>query len=203
MQGIKDFIIHLPQAYNEHIETQSGVKIYADKRFSPERLSNREATIVSKPAIGTFDLEPGFKVLVDPTIVFEQHYKLTHGAQQSIFLVDAKKSLYKIDPSMIVCYRQDEGESWQGFQENGLYELVEAKKPETPALESSFLYIPPSVAGKEKNRAKLLYGNKELLEDVSVGQEVIVNSEMGIDYWINGINYKWFRNKDVIAVVQD
>lgn len=202
MKGTKDFIIHIPQPFSNIIKTESGVEIFADKRFSADRLSNRIGTVISTPINGEFEIKEGFKVLVDPTILFEQIYKGTSGAQQSIFLVDKQKSWYKIEPSMIVLYQKNESVNWKGFQNNAIYELVEEANPEEQPKESLFIYIPETFTSKFKqDRAILKYGNDEILKEVAPGQEVIVKPEMAIEYWIDGKTYKWFRNEDVVAVV--
>ncbi len=202
MKAIKDFIIHLPVPYSDKFKTESGIEIYADKRFSADRLSNREATIVEVPLHGDFELKPGYKVMVDPTILYEQVYKLTGGTQKSVFLVDEKKSLYKVDPSLIVLFKESDETEWKGFQQNAIYELVEETKPADAPLESAFIFIPESTLPKYKqDRARLKYPNEELLEEIAVGDEVIVKPDMAVEYWIDGKTYKWFRNSDVIAKV--
>lgn len=202
MKAIKDFIVHLPLPYSDTIKTENGVELYADKRFSADRLSNRVATVVETPLNGDYVIKKGFQVLVDPTIVFEQNYKLAGGKQKSIFLVDEKKSLYKVDPSLIVLYKENESNEWKGFQQNALYELVKETKPVEQPMESAFIFIPEAFTPKYKqDRAVLKYGNEELLEQISNGDEVIVKPDMGIEYWIDGKTYKWFRNSDVVAKV--
>ena len=202
MKGVKDFIIHLPLPYSETITTENGVQLYADKRFSAARLSNRVATVVETPLHGDFVIKKGYQVLVDPTIVFEQHYKLTGGTQKSVFLVDEKKSLYKVDPSLIVLYKENDVSEWKGFQQNALYELVKETKPADEPMENAFIYVPEAYSNKYKqNRAIVKYGNDELLEEVKAGDEVIVKEDMGIEYWIDGKTYKWFRNCDVVAKI--
>lgn len=202
MKATKDFIIHIPQPYSETIKTEIGVEIYADKRFSADRLSNRVGTVIAAPINGEFEIKKGYQVLIDPTILYEQSYKATCGRQESVFLVDKQKSWYKIDPSMIVLFQENESINWKGFQNNAIYELIKEPNPQDEPLENSFLYIPETLLPKYKqDRAVLLYGNDEILKEVAPGQEVVVKPEMAIEYWIDGKTYKWFRNEDVVAVV--
>lgn len=201
MQGTKDFIIQIINPFNESFLTASGMELFADKRFSAEKLANRIGIVIATPLHLDCEINEGDQVMIDPTILYEQIYKLTSGVQESIFLVDKDKCYYKIDPSMVVLYKKNESTNWKGFQENAIYEQVEIEKFEEP-LESAFIFIPEVNSEKfKRDRAVLRFANESILEEVSVGQEVIVSDGMGIPFYIDGKTYLWYRNQDVMAVV--
>lgn len=203
MKGIKDFIIQIQKPYSETIKTEGGLEIYGDKRFSADKLTNRIGVIISSPVFHETEIQPGYEVLVDPTILYEQVYHLTGGRQDSIFLVDKEKSYYKVDPALIVLFRVSENSEWKGYLENGIYEKVIDHTPQEK-LKSDIIFIPESSTPKYKmGMAVLKYGNESILESIQPGQEVYVLDDFGIEYFIDGKTYLWYRNSDVLAAVNN
>ncbi len=201
MKALKEFIIQIEKPFSDTIETKGGLKIYGDKRFSAERLSNRIGKVISTPIETETNIQVGFEVLIDPTILFEQVYHLTGGRQDSVFLVDKKKMYYKVDPRLVVLFRENNRAEWKGYLNNAIYQSVVDDKAPLP-LESAFIHIVENNLTQHKpNRAKLLYGNETILKEVNVGQELIVKEEMGIPFYIDGETCLWYRNEDVIAAV--
>lgn len=201
MKALNEFIIHIAQPYSETIKTKGGLEIYGDKRWSPERMANRIGKVIALPVNHNTEIQEGYEVLIDPTVLYEQIYHLTHGRQDSVFLVDKEKNYYKVEPKMIVLYRENEQSAWKAYLENGIYEQVVNDEAEMP-LESAFIHITPSNMKQYKeNRASLKYGNESILQQVAVGQELVVKGDMGIPFFMDGETYLWYRNTDVIAAV--
>lgn len=199
MKGIKDFIIQLDKPYSETIKTESGLELYGDKRWSPERMSNRIGIVQETPFNHKTPIQIGYEVLIDPTILYEQMYHLTHGVQQSIFLLDRNKSLYKIEPNMIVLYRENKDSEWKGYLENGLYEIPKKEKIEHKTIHG--IIIPKTAQKQQENTiAYLVFGNEEL--GLEKGVKVLVDDCGGIEFYLEGKSYWWFRNRDLIALIQ-
>lgn len=196
MKGILDFIIHIPEPFKEKFTTESGMEFYGDKRFMPQQLSNRKATIINVPCSLETVLQPGFEVLVDPTILYEQNFHLTGGAQESIYLVDKDKAYYKINPRMIIAYRNSNMDSWIGFMDNGLYERIEISENEKKIGQ---LFLPESSKKKhQQGKAKVVFKNEDL--EANIGQTVFVKEDFGIEFFLDGKILLWYRNEDVLAI---
>ncbi|MGH2666051.1 hypothetical protein [Flavobacterium sp.] len=197
MKGINDFIIQIKEPFKEKFKTESGVEFYGDKRWMPQQLSNRIGIVVNVPFAFKTEIKPGHEVLVDPTILYEQDYHLTGGAQESIFLVDKAEMLFKIKPNLIVLHRENNSAPWKGHLNNGLFEQVEAAKTEPV---SSFLIIQESVQKEfEHGKARVAIVNDELKAEP--GQVVFVKEEHGIEFFLDGKSYWWYRNEDVLAAI--
>ena len=138
MRGYNDFIIKVDYAYAKTFKTESGLELYADARFSQERLSNRMATITETPInLEDCEIEKGYQVLIDPSIFYQNTYE-ANGTQETPFTIDKNKGLYKINPSMIVCFRATENDQWKGYNESL---LVEPQVINNDNLKSSFIII--------------------------------------------------------------
>lgn len=200
MKSITDFIIHIDKPFNETFTTEQGMKLYGDKRWLADKMANRIAKVISVPLGSETPIKVGYEVLVDPSILYEQIYNLTHGVQESIFLVDKKKMWYKIQPNLVVLYRENENATWKGHLQNAVFERVEVKQIEAKT-ESSLIILPESnkVKQYEKSRARLVFGNDDL--EVLPGQEVMVKDDYGLPFQLESKHYLWFRNEDIIAVV--
>ncbi len=197
MKGINDFIIQIKEPFKEKFKTESGIEFYGDKRWMPQQLSNRIGIVVNVPFAFETEIKPGHEVLVDPTILYEQDYHLTGGAQESIFLVDKAEMLFKIKPNLIVLHRENNSVPWKGHLNNGLFEQVESAKTEPV---SSFLIIPENVQKEfEQGKARVAIVNDELKAEP--GQVVFVKEEHGIEFFLDGKSYWWYRNEDVLAVI--
>lgn len=199
MKAFNEFIVCIPEPYQDSITTENGVKIFISKQWSIDKCVNRIGTVISTPINFETEIKEGFHVVIDPTILYEQRFALTHGLQDSIFLVDKEKSLYKINPSMVVLYRENEEEQWKGHGSNSLMERVEIKEQEEPV---SKIIIMEAVSKKyETNKARLVYGNSELLNDAKLGDELIVEEMYGVAFPLEGKEYLWYRNEDVKAIL--
>lgn len=192
MIGIHDFLIELKEDFSDTFKTESGLELYANKNISGERLSNRIATVINTPLMHETKIKIGYQVMIDPSILYKQIYR---GVEQnSIHLVDEGK--YKLTPKEIILYREDENSEWKGYLENNLVELIYKISEK---LESSLIYIPNSDVKKlKKGRAKALYMNDSI--DAKKGDELIINPNGGLSYWIDGKEHWWIRNIDIYGV---
>lgn len=196
MRGVRHFVIHVPETHNEVIETESGVVLYADKRHSENETINTVFQIVETPLNYEGPIKKGWWILVDPTMIFEQTFE-NSGTQTNEYLLDKEKCLYKVDPSLIVCFRKSGNDQWQGFNENVICERLQAEKKDYEKIGS--LYVPEKKIPKSvKGQMVVVVGN-ENLDEVGPGDIVFVKELLSIPIKIEGKSYQWLRNKDVLA----
>lgn len=223
MQGINHFILEVEKAFNDTIEV-GDIELFIDKKISRDRAANRFGTIVNIPAQGKTILKKGYQVIFDATILYRQIYK--EGVQESIHLVDKEKSWYKIEPDMIVLYRENDTAEWKGYGDNLMVSFI-TEKPNGIAFKKiwddatssvnpsdylldeaccSPLLDKPSIitsAPKEthvKGKAVVKYRNAFLEENhVENGQEIFINPTCGIPFFFKNETLYWIRTKDVLA----
>jgi co-chaperonin GroES (HSP10) len=194
MKGTKNFIIQIDNPYNDTFKTESGVELYGNVDFTTERQSNRIAKVVGIPSLFKTEIKVGFEVLIDASPLYRQIYQGTKQWYQNV--VDVDKNLYHLEKDMIVCYRENAKSDWIGFGENNLAEpLFEQKNINTTLL------LPKNATEKKYNgKVKIHYANSNLKkEGVKNGDTLYMNSIGGIKYWLDGKEFWWIRNKDVIA----
>ena len=179
MIGLHNFIVELKTDFHDTFKTESGLELYANKDMSAERLSNRIAKVINTPAFHETEIEIGYQLMIDPSILYEQIYRETK--QESIHLVDKEKGWYKLDPKEIVLFRKDDSEEWKGYLENS---LVEPIPEEAEELKSTLIQLLPKKKTFKKGRAKALYMNDGI--DVSKGDKLIIADHGGIPFWIEG-----------------
>lgn len=200
MKGIHDYIIEVKNKFNETFKTEGGAELYLDQRFSAEKLANRIAKVVSCPLLKESELQPGYEVLIDPSIFFQQNYE-KHSMNDNGYLKDAEKGWYKIPSEMIVCYRETENDSWKGHAENLLVEFV--KEEICDAKPKSSLIITETSKKEFTNGISIVkHPNKYLLEVEKVKKNdlIAIKSDVGIPFYLGKTLY-WIRNRDVLAVI--
>lgn len=197
MKGYFEFIVHIPNKHNDTIDTNSGVKIYADKRFSSKRTANNVVEVVEVPVKNKTCIKKGYLLFVDPTILLNQVYSKT-GEQESIYLVDREKSLFRIPENLILMYQKNINEEWIGFDENLLCDYPTQEKPKEKVLESGIIIPIKSKQKKTTPRFSVVYNNKE--SGIETGEKVVVKTDMVVDVWFNSKKYAWLRNKDVLGI---
>lgn len=197
MKSLFEFIVQIENPFADKVTTENGNTFFINNKLSAKDAANRIGKVISVPLHHDTDIKEGFEVVIDPTILFEQAYALTHGTQDSSFLVDKEKGYYKVNPSLIVLYRDLNEKKWKGYLNNALFEIVK-KDSEV----KSEMIITDHLRGKiDLNKAKLAYGNKELLEQVSVGDTLVVDGMLGVDFSFENKQYKWFKNEDILGVL--
>jgi co-chaperonin GroES (HSP10) len=202
MKSMTKFIIELKEPLKETFKTESGLELWANKDFSVDRLSNRIAKVVSAPLKHDSVIKEGYEVMFEPTILYKQIYQ--GWTQHYTALVDQKNMLFELAPSMIILYRATKNEEWKGYMGNCLLEPIKDEVPK-----SSFLILPDNhVSTYKKGKAIVKYSNTELDElGVLEGDEVLIGTEFinganGVKFWIDGKEYWWVRNCDIMAIVE-
>lgn len=194
MQALQHFIIQVINPFKDKIEI-GNLELFVDKKISRDRSSNRFGTITSCPALQkSFGLQEGFEVIIDATVLYRQIYK--EGVQESIHLVDAKNSLYKVEPDMIILYRENPESEWKGFKDNLMVEFIN----ELPKAESSLII---TVEKKEVVKGKAILRNRNSAleeEGIENGQTIFINPTAGIPFFFKEETLYWIRTKDVLAV---
>jgi len=200
MRSYNDFIIKVEFAFAKTFKTESGLELHADPRFSADRLSNRIAMVQEIPiSLKDCEIEKGFQVLIDPSIFYEQTFEVK-GTQETPFTIDKNKGLYKINPSMIVCFRATENDTWQGYNESL---LVEPEVIEQEDLKSSFLIIEVKKKQVSDEYAHVVYTNKKLWsENVENGTRILKTKDIGVAFWIEGKEHQWINNRHVLAIAK-
>lgn len=193
MQGLKHFIIEVKEPFKDKVEI-GNLEIYVDKKISRDRSANRLGKVISCPILEqSFGIKEGFEIIFDATILYRQIYK--EGTQESIHLMDKEKSLYKIEPDMIVLFRENDKSEWKGFKDNLMVEFI----TEVPKSNGSIITIPK--AEVVKGKAKVKYRNEELEnEGVENGQVIFMKPTAGIPFFFKNETLYWIRTKDVLAV---
>lgn len=197
MTGLHDFIIELKTPLNDTFKTENGVELFAHPEFSVDRLSNRIAKVISTPIFHETKIQPGYEVMIEPTILYKQIYRnVTQGYTS---LLDKENMLFKVTPNMIILYRENENDTWTGHLKNLLVKPIE-DNIDQPG--SSLIIIPESTIKKYKReRATLLYLNDELKEmGAKQGDEVFIDPLGGVKFWIDGVEHWWIRNIDTLGI---
>lgn len=227
MQALKHFIIEVKDPFKDKIEVGK-LELFVDKKISRDRSSNRFGKIISCPILEeSFGLKPGDEIIFDATILYRQVYK--EGIQESIHLMDKEKSLYKVEPDMIILFRENEKSEWKGFKDNLMVEFITEKPIDTVISwknTDNASYDSPKVspllsdeAGhyqkpndikiitspiKEKivrGKAIVKYRNEELEnQKIENGQVIYMNPNAGIPFFFKNETLYWIRTKDVLAV---
>lgn len=194
MKGISHYIIEVKDPFKDTIELGS-VELYVDKKMSRDRSANRFGRIINTPVFGEDDiLKSGDEVIFDATILYRQLYK--EGTQESIHLVNAEKSWYKIESNMIVLFRENENQEWKGYGDNLMVSFITEQLKQVSGLIAS-----PLKETTVKGKAIVKYRNAFLEEqEVVNGQEIFINPSCGIPFFFKNETMYWVRSKDILAV---
>lgn len=200
MQSIKEFLIEIKNPFNDTFKTESGLELYADKKLSQDRLSNRIAKVVNVPIENNTPIKVGDQVLIDATILYRQIF---HGVQQDYQTkVDDENMVFKLSVSGIILYRENEKTEWNGVGKNAFISYVEEKQEEQ--LESAFIHVPKKKKTYKRGYAKLVYGNAELSElGLKNNDDIVINPNGGVSFWLDGKEFWWIRNKDIFALIEN
>lgn len=198
MKGYKDFIIQLSEKWSDKFKTESGLELYADRRFSIKRLANTVVEVKEIPVNYMGTIKQGDTIFIDPTVVMNQSY-VKMGEQENINLIDRDKKLYKVDPSLIIMHRPKGGE-WIGYGENLLMNRIKVEEKK-----SSSLIIMPSTENKfEDGKAIVEFSNPQLMsEDVYKDSVVLFKSKYAVDCWFFDKQYLWTKNRFLLATVKE
>ena len=189
MKGTHDFIVKSEREYNDSFTTEGGVEIFADRRFSSDRLANRIATVVETPLLlENCAIKKGYEVMIDPTIYMRQNYE-RWGRLENLW--KQEDGTYKIPPGMVVLYRETPNDEWKGYDDNLMVQI----KEEVVETEVWLMTV------KETERTITIeYPNQKILDlGVGKGDRVRIKGHGGLAFWIEGKQYFWIRTNDVLA----
>lgn len=191
-KSLRNFIVQTDSAFNDSFTTESGLTLYADKRLSAQRLSNRIVKVLELPALMEgCEIKPGYELMIDPTVFFTQNYD-GRGDEENSFMVDKQKGIYKVEPGMVVLYRETSDAEWKAFGQNI---MVEIQQDITDKMAGEL------VIGKEiKEKIKVLYVNSSLKEEgIQPGDEIAIQRGFEVSFWIEGKEYFWVDSVHVLA----
>lgn len=199
MRGYNDFIIKTDFAFSQTFKTESGVELHGDSRFLQDRLSNRIAAVIETPIkCDNDDIKKGFQVLIDPSIFYENTY-IVNGTEETPFTIDKNKGIYKLAPTMIVCYRENENAQWKGYNDSLLVvpDVIEEEEKKVGLI---IIEKPKSKPSEEY--ATVIHSNKLLEEEgVVSGSKIFRVKGIGLSFWIEGKEHKWINNRHVLALI--
>jgi len=192
MRSLREYIIKADFDFAESFTTESGVQLYASKRFTQDKLSNKVVTIIATPVLADDDvLQPGFEIAIDPTIYFQQNYNTT-GDQDNPLVIDRRKGMYRLEPSMILLYRENGQEDWKAYADNLLVEKVSHTEEKV---------VGSLIVGKTTTEKYILkYTNAAL--GLEAGNEVLIDKRaVPVPYWFENKEYLWMNNREILAKV--
>ena len=202
MKAHNDFIVHIPNKYKDTLKTKNGVKLYLDSRFSGKTAANNIFEVVNTPVNYDGEIKPGGLLLVDPIVVHSQRYK-KWGQEENPYLIDRKKNLYRINPSLIICYAPNNGDDFKGFNDNLICEKhkVVAKEKELKKIGS--IYVPNMSVEKVEDTSvlKVIIGNQKLATEENIFEEDLIYYKPtgAVDIMIRDNQYVWLKNKYVLG----
>lgn len=184
MRAIKEFIVEIKDPFKDHIETEGGLKLFKDRRWSPKETANIVVTVLEEPLDNPTEIKKGMQIAIDPTVLFRQVYAKQGEAESANKI---KEDFYRIHKSQIVMYK--ENNNWVCYNNNVLTEQIEEH-----IHYSSLLVAPTKKISKDKVKVAIV--NKDT--EVNTGDVVFVN-DMGVDFYLEGKHYLWYRNQDILA----
>jgi len=194
MKHLKNYIIKIEgHEFNDTFKTEGGMELYGDKDFTYKKQVNAYATIVEKPMNGG-SLEIGTEIFIDPTIFY--HFLYEDGRMHNThFTIDKKLGLYHIEPEMIILYKKDN--DWIGFNDNFLG--VQEYDIQDNILKNGIIVAYDKKV--KKDTLKVVYTNDFLLKQgIANKNNIFVSKIGGIPVYMDGIEYLWIRNNDVMAL---
>lgn len=199
MIGLQDFIIQVDKEFQDTFKTEGGIELYADKRFSQDKLATRIATVQEAPKFYNGPIKKGMQVFIDHTIFLRETYR-NNGTVENIYTIDKQSGTYKIQDELIFMYRENESAPWKCNNDNIFVEEVIEEAAEEKI---GSIIIAPSKPIR-KGIHVVVYDNKALNDlGVKKGNKVIVNEKLRMPISIEGKQYYQLNNKDIFAVYKN
>ena len=195
MKAYRDFIVKIDKKYQEVFLTESGLELYGDRRWSPKRMATTRVHVVATPMIYEGEIQPGYDLFIDPSVVFMQMYEKT-GEQESLYLVDRENDLYRVPMGMVIAYVEKKGGQWKPYGDNVLLE----REKQTVDFKTD-LAIPESAKTPVRGLGTIWLAPEET--GVSLGDKVYFDELYAIDVYMSGREMVWVRAKDLLAVIED
>lgn len=193
MQGLNEFIVEIGKAFQDTIKHGS-LELYTEYCTKQHEQSNRKGSVISLPMQIASDVLEGAKVIIDPTILFQQTYR--GKTQKSQYLVNEEKGWYRLSPDMILLYKNPGQTEWCGHKENLFV------KPLKPIEKKSKAGIVNPFPEKQINGvAEVCFSNQKLREEESIGKGDIIfyPKKLHWPFEIEGEQYLYLRNIDILG----
>lgn len=195
MKALREFIVHVPKKYNDTWKSESGTEWHLSQFHNKRELANASVEVISSPIKNNKGVEVGDKVLIDIiSILDSEQYKF--GNTGNHLVIDREKGLYRVEPNLILLYQKKNETEWRSFGDKVIVEkIMEETKP------VSSIIIDPT-AGKKalKDRATVVIPSESLMsEGVKKGDVVIYDNRTNIDLYLEGNNYMWLKDRNVLA----
>ena len=195
MKSTFEFIIKQDNIFNDKFTTKNGVELFLDKRFSQEKLVNKEVEVIEIPLLLKTNIKVGDKVLIDPTIFHSMNNELS-GDIENPNIVNAKEGYYKISAEMIVCYKDKSTNEWVGFQNN----LIVEKIINSDKINDSGLILQENIQEFEKDRAIVKIINENLIDlGISEGYKIAIEHDYLVPFYIDGKEFFWCNNELILG----
>jgi co-chaperonin GroES (HSP10) len=205
MQAHKDFIVHIPKTYKTTAKTDSGFEYLLDKNFSGKDLANNIFEVLETPLTYEGEIKPGCNLLVDPVLVHNQVFQ-KFGEEENQYLVDRKRSLYRVDPSLIICYSMGDETEFYGFQDNLLCEKAQPENKEKEIEQIGSIFIPDMSKDKPQDTLplKVIVLNDELKETGVERNDFIFHKQFtDVEINVRGHKFIWLKNRHVIGAKKE
>lgn len=197
MRGYRDFIVKADYEFAKTFKTEGGLELEGDSRYSYNRLANNIVTVMSAPYIlEDCVIKPGYQVMIDTSIYFRQDYN-TIGTQENPFMIDRAKGIYKIEPGMIILYRETPESEWTAYEDNALAEPI---KEVQPARMAGTLLLEEEKTVVTRGWALVVHPNEAMKEEgLAVGDRIAIRDEYAVPVYIEGKEYLWINTSHVLA----
>lgn len=203
MTGVHDFIVQIEKVLNDRV-THGSLELYIDPSFHQTANSNRVGKVISVPSDYQGAIEPGFQVVVIPTILLKQSYKgVSHD---SVFLVDKDKGYFRVPDDLVVMYRASDSDQWQCY---GEYLMIEPVKIDQEQKKIGSIIIPDvayksdvetNMDGYEKQKGRAYFLNEELTYNgVEKGDMIYFKDHGSYEFKIDDRVLYCMDNQDVLA----
>ena len=193
MRGIRDFVLHIPNKYNEKFKTEGGLELYGDHRLMAKEMANTIVEVVEVPFGYEGPIEKGNIVFIDPTIVMQGIYK--EGVVDSPFLIDRENAWYKASENLIIAYSSDKGKTWKCINDNILMETV---KVDNEQVVNGLIRV--NLKSSKDNEMIVVLPNEEIKkEGIKEGDSLLVNKDLMVNVKFDGKNLAWLKNDDLFA----
>lgn len=198
MKGLNHFVVHIPKKWSDSYKTESGLELYADRRWSLKEVGNTVVKIVETPLNYTGPIQNGFELFIDINTLSQQSYVIG-GELENQHLIDRKNKLYKIDNSLIIAYRKDKNSGWIGFGDTVLCSKIKESKEN---VTSNLIYVPGNHVEKVVEGKYVLKILNETVEElgVTIGDTIYVEKNLFIDVRLEDEQLVRIRTRDILGV---
>lgn len=198
MRSLHEFIVHIPKDFKDSYKTESGLEIFADKRWSQRQLATTVVKVIKTPMSYEGEIEVGDFLFIDNAAVMRQEHIKT-GVHESHHLIDRDKRLYSIPKMLLIAYKKKNTKEWIGFGDNVIIEREMVKEEK----KSSLLVSPTENIKKEsKGKGVLFIVNNQIIDTgANKGDQIYFNELGAIDMFLGDKKVTWLKNRQVLAKI--